>query len=338
MTKSCFWIIVENRNPDEFRDNLETLYETNDNISYVCGQLEEGTHRHFQCYMQLKRAQAASWLKNNVSKTAHLEIQYKKATAEDGRHYASKPHEECVCVECDKERAAPTKVPDTFVEYGQIRKKGKGEGQGARTDLNNLRDAIRDNRTQKSIIEDDELNYTLANNLRYHDRVRSLYKPPPRVEGVTVHLYVGLPGTGKTRRAYEEYPDLFEIPVSNGTMWLDGYDDQEVVLFDDFMGRGSKMGLDNTLKFLDRYVRSVPVKGAYVWYRPRLIIITSNYHPRHWYDWKNREDSWLALKRRIHRIWYYPTLDSGPEEQNLDYYLEDKNYWPEEFSEPRYNQ
>lgn len=306
-----FWCFTENSNAREFWGRLGDIYETNQtHISYVCGQLEEGSHLHFQGYIQLKRGQRKSWLINNVSATASYEKQ--RGTCDQARDYCKKVDE--------------TVLPDTFIEFGTY-KPGKS-GRGARNDIHVLRDAIKQGKTQRQIVEDDQLVETFANYIKFHDRVRMLYEPPPRENGVLVKLYVGEPGTGKTRRAKEEYPGIFEIPISNGTLWLDGYDDHEHVLIDDFMGKGSKMGLDNTLKFLDRYVRKVPVKGTYAWYRPEVIVVTSNYHPRHWYDWKGREESWRALKRRFHEIWYFPA-DSPPEEQYNDEYLENREFWPE---------
>lgn len=308
--KSMFWVFTENNNPDDFWAALGDIYETHSaHISYICGQLEEASHRHFQGYVQLKRAQALSWVKSNISKTAHFEKQ--RGTNGEAREYCRKEDD--------------TTIPHTFVEYGSF-KEGRA-GRGARNDIHALRDAVKKGKSQREIIEDDAMVETFANHMRFHDRVRMLYKPPAHPDGVRVVLYVGAPGTGKTRRAYEEYPDLFEIPISNGTIWLDGYDQHKQVLFDDFMGKGSKMTLDNTLKYFDRYVRAVPVKGTHTWYCPQVIVVTSNYHPRHWYEWKNREESWKALSRRFTEIWYFPE-GSEPEEQYNDEYLENREYWP----------
>ncbi len=85
-------------------------------------------------------------------------------------------------------------------------------------------------------------------------------------------------------------------------MWFDGYDNEPNVLFDDFAGRMSKMPLTLLLQILDRYARQVEVKGSFVWWMPTNIAITSNFHPREWYDWTNREESYNALCRRIHQV------------------------------------
>lgn len=335
MSKGCFWIVVENRDAEKFRDDLQRLYETNDNITYVCGQLEKGTNLHFQSYMQLQIAKPLSWMKNVVSKTAHLELQYKTASAESGKHYASKPHEGCDCKECILERETPTVIPDTFVEYGQIRKKGTGPGQGSRTDLIELRDKIKTGARERDIVEDDDLVVTYANNLKFHDRIRMLYPPPPLENGVDVRLYVGEPGAGKTRKAYAESDDLYEVPIDNGTKWYDGYDQHKVMLFDDFAGKVDHITLVNTLKLFDRYVRKIPVKGTHTWLRSEIVIVTSNYHPRAWYDWTTREKSYKALCRRFKSITVFeePRDDEFEEvviigRKNIKDYFYDRDLWP----------
>jgi hypothetical protein len=71
---------------------------------------------------------------------------------------------------------------------------------------------------------------------------------------------------------------------------------------DEFAGRMNKVELTFLLQLLDRYPVSAPVKGAFIWWRPRVIFITTNYRPCDWYDWKDRMSSFVALKRRVTRV------------------------------------
>jgi len=282
----------------------------------MCGQLETAStgQLHFQGYIQLSVSKPLSWLKNNISESAHFEIQ--RGTNLQAKTYCTPQKKEDV----------PTWLPNTFIEYGTF-VAGRA-GRGARNDIHTLRDNIMEGATQKQLIEDDVLVETFAKHMKFAAKVRSLFRPPPHPEGVKVILYFGSPGTGKTRRAFEEFPDLYEIPISNGTLWLDGYDMEESVLFDDFMGKGSKMALDNTLKFFDRYVRRVPVKGDHAWYRPKTIIVTTNYHPRGWYDWDGREESWRALKRRFHEVWVFEDDGSVEIQDSVEEFMDDRDLWP----------
>lgn len=314
MSKSKFWCFTENDNPNSFRNSIEARWdEWKSEVTFICGQLEVAStgQRHFQGYIQLRVSKPLSWLRNNISATAHWEIQ--RGTAQQAYDYTKKNDE--------------TTVADTFLEKGTF-VAGKG-GAGARTDIHNFVNAIKSGATQRELIEDETQVEVFAKYIKLHDRVRSLYPMKRKSEEFKVSLYYGAPGTGKTRKAKDENPDIFEVPISNGTLWLDGYDGHEVVLWDDFMGKGSKMSLDNTLKYLDRYSRQVPIKGSHTWYIPNHVIVTSNYHPRAWYNWENRGESWKALCRRFHEVIVFEetgeqvTID--PEE-----FLNDFDLWPQE--------
>lgn len=344
-TKSCFWLFFENVKADEFITKLEHIFETNDNISYICGQLEKGSHLHAQCYVQLQRAQAKSWLINNISPTASYTIQYKKASAEDGRHYCSKPHDDCDCKECIAERATPTRINDTFVEYGTLRKKGTGPGQGERTDLIALRDKALTHCKEREIQQDDEVVLTYAKYMRFYERVRMLNRPPD-LPSVDLRLYVGEAGAGKTSKAFRIDEDYYDVPINNGTLWFDGYDQNNVLIFDDFAGRVDHQTLVSTLKLFDRYVRRIPVKGTHSWLRSPIVVVTSNYHPRHWYEWKGREKSYKGLCRRFTSV----TVFEEPQEdvfeevefvgvERVREYFYDRDLWPAEYNgmDPPFN-
>lgn len=332
--KSCFWLYYENVEADKYITTLEHIFETNDNVTYICGQLEKGTHLHCQCYIQLKISKPLSWMKNNISPTASFRIQYKKASADDGRHYCSKPHEGCekeLC--CKPERENPTVIPDTFVEYGEIR--DKGEGAGRRTDLDAIITSVKEGKNERAIMESPDTQWTYANYPAFFNRARMLYRPPPIEGGVDLRLYVGESGAGKTRKAFSIDPDYYDVPVSNGTLWFDGYDQNKVLIFDDFAGKVDRVTLVSTLKLFDRYVRAIPFKGGFTWLRSPIVVVTSNYHPRYWYAWKDREKSYKAMCRRFRSVTVFeePRDDEYEEivfntRQEIRDYFYDRDQWP----------
>ncbi len=62
-----------------------------DGISYIVWQLEScpDTHReHVQGYLECERTRHASWLKNNISATAHFEV--RRGTALEASNYCKK--------------------------------------------------------------------------------------------------------------------------------------------------------------------------------------------------------------------------------------------------------
>lgn len=108
-----------------------------------------------------------------------------------------------------------------------------------------------------------------------------------------VIVYWGKPGTGKTRKVFEENEDLY---IHAGGEWFDGYRGQQVVLFDDF--RRDVLPLDLLLRVLDIYPILVPIKGGFTPWRPTKIYITSNVSPQGWCNY----DDYPPLQRRLHEI------------------------------------
>jgi len=81
-------------------------------VRYCTGQLEEGEqglHRHLQGYLELSKPQRLSWLKAQLSGTAHWEP--RRGTREQARDYA---------------RKSDTRVEGPW-EYGDWQAGGRGE-------------------------------------------------------------------------------------------------------------------------------------------------------------------------------------------------------------------
>lgn len=141
-----------------------------------------------------------------------------------------------------------------------------------------------------SIIESHPLQY-----LQYGRRMREVaaeIRARDRSWKTNVVVFWGPTGSGKTRRALEEADylcggDVWISPSSN-LQWFDGYCGNKGVLFDDYcpqelQDRGESH-FRMLLRLLDRYPCSVPVKGAFVKWCPRIIWITSNTNPVEWFS------------------------------------------------------
>lgn len=116
-----------------------------------------------------------------------------------------------------------------------------------------------------------------------------------------VKVYFGATGTGKSRKAHDE--DSIQW-THGGDRWFDGYQGQEVVLFDDFAGVSSGITFRKLLQLTDRYPLTVPVKGGFTNWRPRTIIFTTNVYPDQWYP----GEDYSPLKRRIDELIQFHSL------------------------------
>lgn len=115
----------------------------------------------------------------------------------------------------------------------------------------------------------------------YDKNLERVYAKRPReietIDGEMPHFwFYGAPGTGKSRDARARFPGAY---IKNpNTKWWDGYDGEENVIIDDFDKYQVSQGGD-LKRWLDRYPFQAEAKGSQMMIRPKVIIITSNYHP-----------------------------------------------------------
>lgn len=105
--------------------------------------------------------------------------------------------------------------------------------------------------------------------------------------------FVGPTGCGKSRRARVENPGAYiKEPESR---WWDDYDDEEVVIIDDFDKFQVAQG-GNMKRWLDRYPFQAEIKGGMKLIRPKKIVVTSQYRPCEIWDDEKTVD---AIMRRV---------------------------------------
>jgi len=254
-------------------------------VSYLSWQLEAGAetgHPHLQGHIELCKSQYESWLHAHISRTATFLV--RRGTAQQCDAYCHK---------------LEGRIEGPF-SLGVISK-----GQGARTDLEALREAIKRGSSIRQLAENHL--QQLAKYPRLVNTLKAVYRPKWDPEGprTKVYLFYGRTGTGKTLSVYKKWanhPKFYEMPIATTGSWWDGYDRHDRILMDDFSGAASHMRLDTLLKILDSYPRQVPVKGSFEWYLTKYVAVTTNVHPRKWYDYSDREEQYQALRRRFYKV------------------------------------
>lgn len=254
-------------NPTDVEIGLINSYAKT--VRYLCYAPEVGETGtpHLQGYVAWHNPHSLEKFKKDCGGRIHYEP-FTKGTAIQNRNY-------CLGM-VDKKKNIPN--PD-FLEWGQLPQ------QGERTDW---AQAVNDLQT-RDIIDVIQEQPQLAPCVRALERIKTLALKPCKRD-VQVIVLIGKPGTGKSRYAYDNYPELYSKPDGQ---WFDGYSGQKTLLLDDYYG---SLSYSTLLKVCDRYPFNAPVKGGYVWAQWDTVIITSNKHFNEWYDYTTDTS---AFKRRI---------------------------------------
>lgn len=262
---------------------LDDEYEANTSlIAYICYGEEIGDSGtpHFQGYVEFTKKVTLKVCKELLP-TAHWEPRY--GTQAQAIAY------------CKKEGD-----PFLFHERGTLKVQGK------RTDIQDLyKDAL----TLMSL--KDLQDKHPAPYMRMHravDRVRFNATVGMRRSRVpTVVVLYGETGCGKTHYCEEIAPDAFYLEApssSNGTLWWDGYDFQDTVVFDEFSGW---VKFTKLLRMLHQGNCKIETKGGTMALMATNFLFTSNYHPSTWYP---NVSNWNSFLRRV-TTWSYWFMEDG---------------------------
>lgn len=267
------WVITWNNVEEDELQHAKNKLRGIKAVRYFCGQYEIGKRgtQHWQGYVEFSGPRGLGTV-CKLFPGCHAEK--RRGSPSECRTY------------CSKEETA---VAGSFEEYGEIPEDGR-ERQGARGDLDAIREAVSGGGTVRTLLEQHPVTY--ARYPKFCDKVLMEYTER-RNWKTEVRVYVGPTGCGKTSSAVEEFPDIWFKPDG---AWFDGYNGEPHVIFDDFNGgRDCGITFRFLLRLLDRYRMVVPVKGSHVQWCPRIIIITSNHEPEQWYPWEDP----APLLRRI---------------------------------------
>lgn len=139
-------------------------------------------------------------------------------------------------------------------------------------------------------------NPSLWRNYQVLSLLRSRYQPV-RSEPTQGVLLWGKSGTGKSKicNLIGQFLGKEDVYWQNGTKWWDGYDQQRLVVIDEFRGG---MDIKDLLRLCDRYPLPLEVKGGFTQFNSPLVIFTSNLSFSEMYPFVNGETA-AALFRRF---------------------------------------
>lgn len=188
-----------------------------------------------------------------------------------------------------------TRALDVCEPYeGGLRPANRVATRGARTDWDAIRQACEEGKDLATIAADFPQQAIVYS--RGISTLSSAYYGPRRAK-TQILWYYGSTGTGKSRKAFEDYPDAY---VKMGDCkWWDGYSQQSCVVIDDY--RPSLCPFNELLRLLDRYPHRVECKGSSIHFNSPTLIITTPKSPRE--TWASRTEEDIAqLIRRIDEI------------------------------------
>lgn len=274
--QSSAWCFTVN-NPDSVNEQDEP--SSWPDVDYIVYQLEEGELGtvHWQGYLYLKLKKTLVYMKT-LHSTAHFEP--RKGTHNQARDY------------CMKEPRL-----DGPYEYGTPPNQG-GDKKGSCT-WSAILDLIKDGISDRDLMELHPGHF--ARQYRGIEKMRTTLLPP-RDEAVTVNVFWGPPGTGKTQacRQFAPAPDAYW--KDPGNKWFDDYSGQKTVVFDEFKCNWFTQAVFN--RIIDRYPMRVETKGGSVQFQGTVFYITSQVHPREWYPNCTAAER-ASILRRLTNIVYY---------------------------------
>jgi len=219
---------------------------------------------HYQGYLELHNAKSIKSIQRSIGDPqAHLEE--RKGTAQEARNY---------CMKLESRLEEP-------VEHGQISQQGK------RSDLDRAIEVIKETKSMERLAQ--ECPREIIKFHRGLSTLNILLNPPQHRPKPQITVYWGVPGSGKSYRAFMQEPNAY-VCTDNLNGWFDGYDGHEAVIFDEFRGL---FPFSDMLRLLDHYPLRLPVKGGFVAVSAFRFIFTSNLGPDAWYG-ENQ-----AFQRRI---------------------------------------
>lgn len=231
---------------------------------------ESGTP-HLQGFIYFDDAKTLSTLKKKIHKTAHFEIA--NGTPLQAATY------------CKKD--------GRFEERGEL-----PCSQGKRNDLDVLKDKIVRGMKVDEIVMDKPIMYHQYGRTLHKIEDLMMRKKFRNFQTIGEWIY-GPTATGKSSLAFEGYhPDTHYVYKYDNSDWQDGYEQQDIVIIDEFRGQ---LPLNALLTMIDRHPNHFMKRRGRepLPFVSKKVIITSSMHPSDVFKNLSADDKLEQLYRRI---------------------------------------
>jgi hypothetical protein len=273
-------------------------------VAYAIFQQEKcpSTDRlHWQMYIEFYNPQDITFVKTRVFQDTGVHIEIRLRAREDARNYCRK----------ERTRAEGRQEDIGPFELGVWREQGTGQKMAQ------IREALADGLNPVDLaVEEPGIVLRQRVNLEWYHSQMQQRGAMSENRDVTVRLFIGKTGTGKTWLAQQEAlhytkgdrGQIFILDSSGkqDAIWFDGYGYGPVLIIDDY---DSWIQVAFLLRLLDKYPCRLPVKGSVKWAKYTEVWITSNKPIQ---EWTNNDGTLLApahqdaLYRRLDWILWFP--------------------------------
>lgn len=262
---------------------------------------------HWQMYLEFERPMSVAWVKRDLFQDNSVHVTMRLQSRDVCREY---------CAKARTRKPGPSSEVGPF-EFGTWRLQGKASEKMAE-----IQQAIVDGRNLVDIAEDDGQFATVVKNhrnLEWFEEQFKMRQAMKDIREVTVRLFYGPTGTGKTHLAIEEAikyckgrrEDVFILDTSGQSkqmgvkLWFDGYKYGPVLIIDEYNGW---IDTEFLLRLLDKNPVRLQVKFGTKWAFWREVWITSNIPLNEWTECGRRIDDRHreAIERRVDWIVFIP--------------------------------
>jgi len=201
---------------------------------------------------------------------------------------------------CAVMRGTPLQASEYCKKDGDFYESGDcpAVSQGKRSDLLEVVDQIKAGAKIVDIALEHPTTY-----IRNHKGIahfKAVISPKRDKHTISLAIY-GASDSGKTHWVRSTFPGALWLTKGANSLWWDEYDDQDVIVFDEFCG--GVMSLTWFKRLIDKTPLTLDAKGSSRNVNPALVIFISNTPPEEWYSadvltGAHRD----AYHRRLHNV------------------------------------